>query len=212
VSAALDSLLKDPRVWRGKRATWTDANSIASGFADLDAQLPGGGWARGALTEILLPKPGIGELRLLLPGLARLSQEKKWIALIAPPYIPYASAWQGNGVDISRLLWVHPRNSSDQLWAVEQALRAGACGAVLSWTSASPTFEQLRRLQLAAETGRSFGVMFRSVPSATQASPAAVRVLLEPHAQDLSISFLKRRGAWGGESVQLQLPLLTVIK
>lgn len=211
MNAALESLLKHPRLWRGERVSWTDANSIASGFTALDTQLPGGGWPRAALTEVLLPKAGVGELRLLLPALTRLNQEKKWIALIGPPFIPYAPAWQASGLDISRLLWVHPRSACDHLWAAEQALRAGTCAAVLSWPPAQPTFKQLRRLQLAAETGQSWGVLFRPLAESAQASPAAVRMQLKPHDKKLSIHLLKRRGAWGGEAVQLSLPLFSVI-
>jgi protein ImuA len=212
MNTAIESLLKHPQIWRGKRTTWTDTYSIATGFADLDAQLPGGGWPRGALTEVFLPQPGIGELRLLLPALARLNGEKKWIALIAPPYIPYAPAWQTHGVDISRLLWVHPRDATDHLWATEQSLRAGTCSAVLCWPTVSPTFQQLRRLQLAAETGRSWGIVFRPSPSAIHATPAAVRIQLDPQDKGLSVHLLKRRGAWGGEAVQLSLPLLAAIQ
>lgn len=208
----LEALLRHPQIWRGGRLTWQDSNAIASGFAELDARLPGGGWPRGALTEVLLPRHGIGEMRLLMPALVRLNRDKKWIALIAPPFIPYAPAWQAGGLDVSRLLWVHPRSSSDHLWAVEQALRSGACGAVLSWPTATPSFEQLRRLQLAAETGRCWGVLFRPLPGAAQASPAAVRVKLDADDQGLSVHLLKRRGAWGGETVQLSLPLFAVIQ
>ncbi len=207
MNTALETLLQHSQIWRGKRRTWTDADCIASGFDELDVRLPGDGWPRGALTEVLLPRHGIGEMRLLLPALERLHREKKWIALIAPPYVPYPPAWQASGLDLSHLLWVHPRTCADHLWAVEQALRAGTCGAVISWPATAPTFQQLRRLQLAAEAGRSWGVMFRPLPGAAQASPAAVRVQLDPQAGGLVVHLLKRRGAPGGESAQLSLPL-----
>lgn len=214
MSAALDEFLqRHPQVWRGRRAAWGNVDTIATGFTDLDAQLPGGGWPRGALTEVLLPQSGIGELRLLLPALARVQQEKKWIALIAPPHVPYAPAWQSAGIDLSRLLWVHTRSAADLLWALEQALRAGTCGAVIGWPTSTPRFEQLRRLQLAAETGRSWGILFRPEAEAAQTSPAAVRVRLEAHDNHhLAAHLLKRRGASGGESVQLSLPLFTIVK
>ncbi len=206
MNTAFESLLNHPQIWRGRRPSWTDAESIASGYAELDAQLPGGGWPRGTLSEILLPRPGIGELRLLLPALARLHDEKKWIALIAPPYIPYAPAWQASGLDLSRLLWVRPRDAADQLWAVEQALRAGTCGAVLAWPGSTPSFQQLRRLQLAAESGRSWGVLFRPPASAAQPTPASVRLHIQAHSRTLAVHLLKRRGAWAGEPVQITLP------
>ena len=40
-----------------------------SGFAELDARLPGGGWPVGAICELLLETMGIGELGLLVPAL-----------------------------------------------------------------------------------------------------------------------------------------------
>jgi len=219
MNTALDIVLKHPSIWRGRRSALTsswpstgmDEDCIASGFAELDSQLPGGGWPRGALTEIMLPQPGIGELRLILPALQQLNRDKKWIALIAPPYIPYAPAWQAMGLDVSRLLWIHPRDHTDQLWAVEQAMQSGTCGAVLSWQTAAPNFQRLRRLQLAAESSNSWGVMFRPIADADAPSPASVRVRLTAKERALDVHFLKRRGAWGGEAVQLPLPLFPVV-
>lgn len=207
MNGALDTLLQHPQLWRGERAQWTDTDCIASGHAALDAELPGGGWPRGTLTEMLLARPGIGELRLLLPALTHLSKERRWIALINPPYLPYAPAWQSSGLELSRLLWVRTRTAHDHLWAVEQALRAGTCGAVLSWPETAPSFQQLRRLQLAAEHGQSWGVIFRAPRDGADATPAAVRVQLSAHAQGLAVQLLKRRGARAGAIVQLALPL-----
>jgi hypothetical protein len=205
MSARLDALLQRPLIWRGNRPGCTGTGVIASGFAELDAQLPGGGWPRGALTEVWLPSCGIGELRLLLPALRRLNEPGRWLALVAPPHIPYAPAWQAQGFDVARLLWVRPRSAADRLWALEQTLRSGSCAAVLGWPTASPTFQQLRRLQLAAESGDTWGVLFRALRDAAQTSPAAVRVQLEPGAQGVRVELLKRRGAWGGAVVQLAL-------
>ena len=92
----LDTVLQRADVWRGGRLSAT-ADAVASGFAELDTVLPGGGWSRGALTEILMPQHGIGALRLLVPALARLSRDERWICWVAPPYIPYAPALVGAG-------------------------------------------------------------------------------------------------------------------
>ena len=65
------------------------------------------------------------------------------------------------------------------LWAHEQALRSGACEAALAWLPrASP--RAVRRLQLAAKQGRALGVLYRSQRFASEASPAMLRVMLEP--------------------------------
>ena len=115
---SLDHLLQRADLWRGG-ATSPAVSGIPTGFAELDALFPGGGWPRGALTEILMPREGIGALTLVLPTLARLSRENRWLAWVAPPYLPYAPALAAAGVDLSRVLLVHPRSNADGLWAVE---------------------------------------------------------------------------------------------
>lgn len=187
----VDSLLQHPQLWRGQRQRWQGRSGIASGHATLDERLPGGGWPRGALTEVLLPRSGVGELQLFLPALLRLSREKRWIALIAPPYIPYAPAWQASGIDLSRLLWIRPRSTQEQLWSMEQALRAGTCGAVLCWPDASIQFRELRRLQLAAETGNCLGILFNAEERAGRTTPATLRIRLEPEDQGMQVHVLK---------------------
>ena len=94
---ALDGLLAARRVWRGQPATHAPADAIPTGWASLDAVLPGGGWPPAALSEILLPVDGVGELRLVWPALARLGDGNAVIAIVAPPYRPYAPAWQAAG-------------------------------------------------------------------------------------------------------------------
>jgi cell division inhibitor SulA len=98
---SLDALLHDQRVWRG-HAPPLSAPGQTTHRPDLDAALPQQGWPSSALTEILLPADGLGELALLLPTLAQLTRSGATVALIAPPYIPYAPAWSEAGVEQQR--------------------------------------------------------------------------------------------------------------
>ena len=123
---SLEDLLQRADLWRGNAAP--PVAGLPSGFAELDAQLPGGGWPVGALSEILIDRNGIGELQLLMPALARLTWADRWVTFIAPPYIPYAPALARAGVNLAHVLVVHSREASDALWATEQALRAGHQG------------------------------------------------------------------------------------
>lgn len=188
-------------VWRGGSAPSAAARfggALPLGLNALDEHLPGGGLPRRALTEVLIPREGIGEMRLLLPLLARLTRERRWLALIAPPHIPYAPAFARAGVDLSQVLVVHTHETNDTLWAVEQALRAGTCSAVLAWTR-TVEFKTLRRLQLAAEAGDSACILFRPPQAAQESSPAALRLKLEPVAGEtprLAVHILKRHGGW----------------
>ena len=153
----LDTLLQRPDVWRGGQIS-AAVKTVPSGFDELDALLAGG-WPQSALTELIMPHQGIGGLRLLMPALAQLSRDDRWICWVAPPHIPYAPALVSAGIDLSRVLLVHPRARQDGLWALEQSLRSGNCGAVLAW----PTLEDsviLRRLQLTAEAGNTLGFLF----------------------------------------------------
>ena len=190
----LQELLAHPSVWRGRSRAAIP--TLSTGFAALDAGLPGGGWPRHGLVEILTPQPGVGELYLLLPALAALSRlsPARWCTWVSPPYEPFAPALEAQGVATDRMLLVRTHLP---LWAHEQALKSGACEAALAWLPrASP--RAIRRLQLAAEQGRALGVLYRSQRFASEASPAMLRLLLEPTVregrQGARVSLIKSRG------------------
>ncbi len=204
MNKALDDLLREPRIWRAGE-TASRSGCLASGYAELDAALPEGGWSMGALTEILHASPGIGELRLIMPALARLSRAGRWIALVAPPHIPYAPALAAQGVDPSRILLIHPRAGSDTLWALEQAMRSGSCAAVLAWPRQADE-KQLRRLQLAAEEGNCWGLLFRPEQARQERSPAALRVVMHGQgAGDTLLDLIKVRGGQPRQGLELDL-------
>jgi cell division inhibitor SulA/protein ImuA len=190
---SLNAVLSHPAIWRGGDCAPEPA-ALPSGHAALDAALPGGGWPQGALTEILLAREGIGELRLTLPALARLAREDRAIVWIAPPYRPYAPALAAAGIDLSRFIVVRCRESREALWAYEQALRAADCGAAFAWLDVSDA-RVLRRLQVAAREGRSFGVLWRRPGQRSIAAPVPLRLALEPRDRRLAVHVLKRRGA-----------------
>lgn len=172
-----------------------------TGLAALDALLPGGGWRSGTIVELMPTDIGIGELRLLMPALARMTNTGRFVALIAPPCIPFAPALAQHGVQLDRLLLVNARTTEDILWSFEQILRCKSFGAAVAWPPLIKDRE-IRRLQLAAEAGRNTGFMYRSPAVAREASPAAVRIRLQPCDHDrLSIEILKCRGARAGMSI-----------
>lgn len=189
---ALDGLISQQRVWRGPAGPAAPAIRQSTGWASLDAALPTRGWPKAALSELLLPADGIGELQLLWPTLARLSQPKEGsIALVAPPYHAYAPAWHAAGVRLPALHVVRAKTPRDALWAAEQCLRSGACSAVLCWPQQADD-RALRRLQVAAETGQALGFAFRPLKAAVNPSPAALRIALDGSPRQLRV--LKCRG------------------
>ena len=194
----LEKLLQNPRVWRGS-SPGQGGQGLASGYPKLDCHLPGGGWPPHALTEILLEYYGMGELKLLMPALARLSQsedgatEAGWITWVAPPFEPYPPALLQWGINLSRVLIVRPKEATEALCAAEQALCSGNCAAVLLW-SAALNDAASRRLQLAAEKGRSWAVAFRSLKALSQTSAAALRIQVSAGERGTDLGILKSRG------------------
>ena len=151
---------------------------------------------------MLTTRYGIGELRLLMPALAQLSNEAPrqdftepgWIAWVAPPFQPYPPALQQCGIDLSRMLIVRPKESSEILWSAEQALSSGTCAAVLLWPETLDD-QGSRRLQLAAEKGHSWAVAFRPLAARAQPSAAALRSSCSRAPRVCACAFSKSRGS-----------------
>jgi hypothetical protein len=196
----LDALAARGDVFRGTAGSGLRTES--TGIAALDAQLPGRGWPAGALSELLVTALGIGELGLLLPLAARLTQAGRHAALVAPPQLPYAPALARAGLALSRTLVVEPPTGEEGLWAAEQLLRCSAYGAVCLWTSRVRDAD-LRRLQLAAETGGGVGLLLRPARSAAASSVAALRLQLERRDGRLVLTVLKARGGRAGRQFDL---------
>jgi protein ImuA len=211
-----------PAVWRAHQLGRAPAAVQPSGFEALDAELPGGGWPHGALTELLLPHPGLGELRLLAPALARLQAAGRVLLWFDPPAAPCAQALQWLGLQLPRLVLVRRRDglgprhpaglrerlpAADTLWALEQALHSGHAGAVLAWLPARLPADVLRRLQLAAQAHDGPAFVLRDAALAVQPSPAPLRLALSADGPDrLRLRLLKRRGPPVPAPLVLDLP------
>lgn len=200
--AALDTVLNHPAIWRGGRCARVAAPGVPTGFAELDAVLPGSGWPTAVLTEIYSERPGIGELQIVMPALAQLTQAGRWLALIAPPYIPYAPALAMHGIKLAQLMVIRALKE-DRLWACEQALRTAGCGAVLAWLDDVPE-RALRRLQLATEGRDALTLLFRPGHGASP-SPAALKLHVSKMQGRTMVRVLKRRGASISAPVALDL-------
>jgi hypothetical protein len=216
-------LLEHPAIWRGRSAA--RAEVLSTGCAAFDACLPGGGWPRAGLIEILVPRFGVGELYLLFPALAALTQRPaaRWCVWVAPPLEPYAPALSAHGAALDRMLVIRPsgepareppagsqrrnphrgRAPEESLWAFEQTLGSGASDLALAWATNNPRARAIRRLQLAAERGKTLGVLFRPLRAAKESSAAVLRVVVEPKPGGARVTLLKSRGGARG-SIELR--------
>ncbi len=208
VTPDIATLTRHPLLWRGKQAAHRIA-TLASGHAALDAALPGHGWPLGAVTELIHATTGCGELSLLLPALAQLSQAKKrqgkhQVVMVDPPWIPYPPALHNRGLALDNLLVIRTQNRKESLWACEQVLRGMPGGAMLAWPE-HLSFSELRRLQLAAESGQKAVFLFRDSNAANASSPAALRLQLTADDGDLQIRVLKCRGQRPTAAIRIHL-------
>ncbi|HET9653308.1 MAG TPA: translesion DNA synthesis-associated protein ImuA [Usitatibacter sp.] len=197
MKASVAELAKLPGIWRGGELENVTLPVHPTGHGALDAQLPGGGWPAGTLSEVLHEGIGIGEVSFLAGALARAAEGERMIAWINAPCLPYAPALAQRGIPLERCLVVRPANREDALWAAEQSLKSGACGAVLLWIAEGARHDDyawLRRLQMAAEAGRAMAIFFRPSSAERLSTPAHLRVLVSREQGRLKIRIPKRRG------------------
>ncbi|HEX6003849.1 MAG TPA: translesion DNA synthesis-associated protein ImuA [Burkholderiales bacterium] len=202
------AVFSHPALWRGNACARVAVASVPTGFAELDVLLPGAGWPAEALTEFHVEHPGIGELKLVMPALARLSAGERWVAFVAPPRIPYPPALAAHGLRLSHAMLIRAAGAEMQIWAAEQALRSGSCGATLLWFDRAPE-PALRRLQRAAEGSGALIMLFRG-PRAASFSCAALRIHLGKSDGRTIARILKRRG--GGVPAPVALDLHRTIE
>jgi len=214
MNKALQQVIARNDTWRGKQGRFAGhilcANSgrhwsqdlLPTGYSTLDAELQRDGWPVGNTIELLSDGCGLGAMGLFLPAMEALSEQGRWQVFIAPPYTPYAPLLEARGIDTRQILLVHPRNREDLLWATEQALRSSTCSAVFSWLGADNySYTELRKLQLAATSGDSLGVLFRPQQAAQNHAPASLRLQMREYRK---VHILKQRG--GNQGIDVDLP------
>lgn len=219
-----------PALWRAHQLGHrTQPAATPSDFAPLDAELPGGGWPHGMLTELLLPHAGLGELRLLAPALARIAGSGRSVMLFDPPAGLSGWALAQLGVATEQLLVIYGRRprgaaygrdgprgaanlrralpAADLLWALEQSLKSGQVGAVLAWLPQRLRADALRRLQLAAQGHDGPVFLLREIEARLKPSAAPLRLALGCAGIDtLVLRVFKRRGPPLAAPLQLALP------
>lgn len=182
-------------VWRGDELGVADLPVVGTGHGALDAELPGGGWPVGAMTELLQDRPEAHVWQLLLPALARsVATRGGPVVLIGAPHEPFGPALAAGGLPSEALMWVRSDASAARMWACEQALRCADVAAVMAWLPQARVGD-LRRLQLAAAQHEALLFVMRPEAVAQSASPARLRLqLVAAEGGRMDVHLLKRRG------------------
>ncbi|OVZ60006.1 hypothetical protein CDO44_10610 [Pigmentiphaga sp. NML080357] len=161
----------------------TPSSSLSSGFPALDAALPQAGWPVGALTEILVPHVGHGELNLLGPLLSRLTKAGRTVALLVPPYLSYAPALIQHGVALECVKLVRTARPLEGLDQLESAVHAGELGALVAILppdqAAVQSESTVRRLHMAARLSGCPAFLFHTCSTPATTSASQLRLLAD---------------------------------
>ncbi len=202
-STPVDRVLPDlanAHVWRAGELGSASLRTLPTGYATLDAVLPGGGWPQGALVEVMQPQAGLHEWGLVASALAALQAETPGglTVLVGAPWLPFGPALGARGLNMQRLISVQGKlgDAPSLLWATREALQCADVHSVLAWLPDARS-AHLRRLQIAAHAHNKLLLVFRPPRAQQESSPAPLRLLAEGtvnEAGNLLVHVLKRRG------------------
>jgi len=183
------------------------AGHASSGREEIDALLPGGGFPRGALSE-LAGGPASGKTALALSALAAAMGEEGLGAYVDGRGQMYPPAAAALGLDLVRLLFVRPPGADGDpwsaLWAAEALLGSGAFEAVVldvpllhrARAPGGAALETaLQRLRAAAEKGGAVALWLSA--SDGPRVPAALRLELAAGRNGNEVRRTFARGARG---------------
>jgi protein ImuA len=191
-------------IWRANELGQATTSVLSSGWAQFDAELPGGGWPRRAVTEILATQPSVLEWRLLSPALRQVVAAGGQIVVIGPGRHPHLPGLLHEGLDERQLVWIRAEAPSERMWVTEQLIKSNSAGAIVAWLPQARQ-EQLRRLQVCAQACEGLVFLCRPTAARHEASASPLRV----HASvgldwELKVNVFKRRGPV--HDVELVLP------
>jgi len=190
-------------VWRGTDLGAQTTKVVTSGWEALDQELPGGGWPCQSICEVLTAQPSVVEWRLLSPALRHIVAAGEQLVVVAPPRHPYLPGLIHDGFDERRFVWVQAEGPAERLWVTEQLIKSNSCGAIVSWLPQARQ-EQIRRLQVAAQSAAGPVFLCRPESAKHEASAAPLRVLAGFGLDwDLRLHILKRRGPISDEMLTL---------
>jgi cell division inhibitor SulA len=113
-----------------------------------------------SITEIIMRGEAWNNVQTLLPLLAQLSHDQRWLAWVAPPQLLPKAQLKAAGFDLDKIILLKPNSQRDTLSLARQALESGTCHAVISWFGALED-DQLSGLAQAADLGNSRAFLIR---------------------------------------------------
>lgn len=181
-------------VWRGTELEHRTTAVQPTGWSELDAELPGGGWPQQSVVEILSAQPAVLEWRLLSPALRSIVQGGGQVVVVGPPRHPHLPGLQHLGLSERQFVWIQADQPAERLWATEQLIKSRAAGAVIAWLPKARA-DQVRRLQVCAQGCEGLAILCRPEAARHESSAAPLRVNASAGLDwNLNVQIVKRRG------------------
>lgn len=166
----------------------------------------------GSLIELVASADGAGAWTLALLLAKYACGDRKMLLVADHQRSFYPPAAVKLGIALRHMVIIRSPQPRDTLLAASQALRCPAVGAVIGQFERL-TEREVRRLQLAAETGGGIGVLVRPITVKSTPSFATVRLLLSPcppgeervRRRQVSVEVLRCRGDREGRTVLLEI-------
>lgn len=158
----------------------------ASKRRDVGSLLPLNVWPVGELSEIRT-KNDENIFHLLLPILSKLSSENRWITLISPPAGVDKKLFAYHGIDISRVLLIHPKDAVDDTATMNKALKNGNSGIVIMWTEKLVT-RFVAQWRKSVKQGNCRGIIVNH--DFTEACSPSVALALDVKSSDKAITII----------------------
>ena len=192
----MKSLLHD---LQKKQLVWTAASldqhkeRVATGYHKLDSAL-NGGFPQSGLVHVS-SLMGCGELRLVLPALVNMQQDKRLCVFIAPPHLLNAEFLLSEGIALDRVLIIQAKSCEEALWSAEQCAKSGACSAVFTWQAKLQQL-QAKKLELAANKGQCLSFFFTSKQQQSESLPVSLSLAIHREAEKVEIKINKQKVGW----------------
>lgn len=181
-------------VWRGDELGSHVVDTVPSGWPALDQELPGSGWPRRSMTEVLTAQPSVLEWRILSPGLKPIVDEGGQVVVVGPPRHPHLPGLLHMGLSDKQFIWIQADSPAERLWTTEQLIKSNSVGAIISWLPKVRP-EQLRRLQVCAQSCEAPVFLCRPESAQYESSAAPLRVHASASQDwELKVHILKRKG------------------
>lgn len=181
---------------------------VTTGCDAFDQLFPPGGIPRGSLMEWLSADCGGGAGTLALVVAREAAREGGIVVVVDGERRFYPPAAAALGIELQRLLVVLPPQPQEITWCLDQALRCPGVAAV--WAPLTRLDQRtFRRLQLAAESGGTLGLLLRPARIRGRPTWASWQLLVEPrpsaNSWRLRVERLRGTGTLPRSQVELTL-------